>query len=234
MQGWGPEFNPQQLCEKGGTVCTSCDLTDGEVETDGFPQLLASQPSWSSGSLGFSERLLSPFHPPKVELTGEDMGTHTDANITHTAPHTLPTFLWCILWAASGTLTLGSGTGCGQEHQILVAPPAPQPLAFLNALLPGQRHLSYLPLAGRMTNQEAGVICFCWFLFFFFPSCEWTRNTIRQERLSHAAGVVVGPTLLSVSAGVWTQGLACARQAFYRWAKLSATLSCHGVICQKL
>lgn len=176
-----------------------------------------------------------PSIPPKWNCLGKTWAHTRMQTLTHTAPHTLPTFLWCILWAASGTLTLGSGTGCGQEHQILVAPPAPQPLAFLNALLLGQCHLSYQPLAGRMTNQEAGVICFCWFLFFFFfPSCEWTRNRIRLERLSRAAWVVVGPTLLSVSAGVWTQGLACARQAFYRWAKLSATLSCHGVICQKL
>lgn len=36
-----------------------------------------------------SVRDCSPLsHPPKVELTGEGMCTHTDANITHSATHT--------------------------------------------------------------------------------------------------------------------------------------------------
>lgn len=47
----------------------------------GFPQLLASQPSWSSGSLGFSERLLSPLPSPQ---SGTDWRRHVH---THRCKH---------------------------------------------------------------------------------------------------------------------------------------------------
>lgn len=52
----------------------------------GFPQLLASQPSWSSGSLGFSERLLSPLPSPQ---SGTDWGRHVH---THRCKHNSPLF----------------------------------------------------------------------------------------------------------------------------------------------
>lgn len=77
---------PSNYVKRGGPICTSRDLSDGEVETD-FHSSWPASPAGHQGVWG-SVRDCSPLsHPPKVELTGENMCTHTHANITHSATH---------------------------------------------------------------------------------------------------------------------------------------------------
>lgn len=106
-----------------------------------------------------SVRDCSPLsHPPKVEL-------HTHQCKHNTQCHTHSPLFYSAFYGQ-----YLEHLPCGQERQIPVTPPAPQPLAILNVLLLDQWHSSYLLLPGRMTNQEARVMFLLISWGFFFPA----------------------------------------------------------------